>query len=573
MSQALAELSEALQQTSRLTVDEALALAELIPVLHQAVGAPAGPTPETTEPTAEPSVLTAEPAESFREDPRFALALASIAESAAHHALRTQIYAAHLLEATSAHTLTVDELNAQQAGTIDFTRPAERTGQRATFTSTSALLSSWLHIEHHEALRRVASANHVFAQFDYQHQQYPAQFPLLTQRFNDPTLPPAEALSVARRLGALEPVREEFDAPTTSTVRGADGQLLEAMLDHELGEADPATRRKGINAVIKSAKEQKSEEQPEAQEGIFRRGLRHGLVRYELALRPTRAELFESGIAQSDNPRSDAGQAAREAFIDNNSDPADAANPTNASDASDATDATTEHPDFVTDEEAAASEATDTAPITPAARRLNGLMSLLELNSKLLQRLLDATLHGAQEDAQATAGSQELKVPVIKPQVVVTISLAELEGRADTFGITSHGFKLSATDLRQTLAKARIIPIVLGGKGEILDIGRAQRKHPNYMRLGVAVRDRGCLVPGCTMDPERCNIHHVWFWSEGGVTAVYWSAMLCDTHHHDVHAGLIKVIPNDGVPQVILPAFMDPTQTPVRNQYHFAATT
>ena len=47
--------------------------------------------------------------------------------------------------------------------------------------------------------------------------------------------------------------------------------------------------------------------------------------------------------------------------------------------------------------------------------------------------------------------------------------------------------------------------------------------------------------------------------------------MLCDTHHHDVHAGLIKVIPDGGVPKVILPSFIDPAQQPVRNNYHMAA--
>ncbi|KSU68167.1 HNH endonuclease signature motif containing protein [Arthrobacter sp. NIO-1057] len=539
IGQAIADLNQAIRSTSAFTADQALAIAALIPDLHQFIAPSTGAGPEN------------QPA--YSQDPRFALALAQSTELAAHQALRTQVYAAHLLESTAAHTLTTDELEAVRAGSTDFTEPAQCTSQRPSFRNSTDLLASWLCLEHFEAQRRTDSAHHVFAQYDYQHHVYPAQFPLMAQRFHDGSLPPAEALSAARRLGSLEPKRTEFAPPTTSTVRDEQGQLVESVLNLEMDESEPATRHKAVTLVIKTAREHQSQEQPEAEEGIFRKGLRRGLIWYEMGLRPVRAELFESGLAQSDNPRSGAGQTAREAFVDKNAE---------------AQESTGEHPDFVTDEEAATAESTDSAPISPATRRLNAVMNLLELNAKRLKRLQEAMGKRANSPDSSPPETEDPDLPVIKPQVVVMLTLAELEGRAETHGITGHGFKLSATDLRQTLAKAKIIPMVLGGKGELLDIGRSQRKHPGYMRLGISVRDRGCIVPGCTMDPERCNIHHIWSWSEGGVTSVYWSAMLCDTHHHDVHAGLIKVIPDGGVPKVILPNFVDPTQTPVRNRYN-----
>lgn len=539
IGQAIASLTHAIQDNPVLSASDALQIATLIPTLHQSI--------------APDSVAGSDPRSAAQQDPRFALALASSAEAAAHEALRTQTLATHLVESTAAHTLTSDELKAVRSRTVDFTREAHRTGQRPTFRNSTDLLASWLHLENFDAKRRIASAHHVFAQFDYQHQQFPAQFPLMAQRFQDTSRPPAEAVSAARRLSSLEPQRGEFDAPTISTIRTEDGELLESLVDLEMDEPDTATRRKGINGIFKTAREQQSEEEPEAQEGVFRKGKRHGLVVYEIALRPLRSELFESALAQSDNPRSQAGQAAREAFSE---------------DAGQDASSSSGHPDFVTDEEAASSEAAEPAPITPAARRLNALMLLLGANAKSIKRLLDRRQAQAPGSDPPPSEGEDPDLPVIAPQVVVMLTLEELEGRAKTHGVTAHGFSLSPTDLRQALAKAKIIPMVLGGKGEILDIGRSQRKHPRYMRLGISVRDRGCIVPGCTMDPERCNIHHIKFWSEGGVTAVYWSAMLCDTHHHDVHAGLIRVIPDSGVPKVILPRFMDPTQTPVRNRYN-----
>ncbi|MFD1375899.1 HNH endonuclease signature motif containing protein [Micrococcus antarcticus] len=551
VSQALAGLAQAIKDAPALAVDDALAVAAFIPVLHQ-------------------TLLCADPATGpephYLHDPRYALALATAAETSAHQALRTQIYAAHLVDDTAAHTLAQVELTAARQGTTDFSVPAQRTGKRPSFTGPAALLASWLRIDHFEAKRRIQSASHVFAQYDYQHQRHQAQFPLLARRFADLRQPPAEVLSAARRLGALEPQRDEYAAPATASALTEDGELLESIVNRQLDEPDPGTRRQLINSFLKSQKERLGKKRPEVQEGLYRRGERGGLVHYDLALRPTRAELFESGISQSDNPRSGSGQAAREAFDQS---PGQRTEQDAAPGTSYQADAGG-HPDFLTDEEAAASEDPVSPPLSPAARRLNGLMNLLEINTKRLQELLDAARNGGTPKRADGNDAGTVDVPTITPQVVVMLTLDELEGRARTHGITQHGFKLDATDLRQTLARARIIPMVLGGRGELLDIGRSQRKHPNYMRLGVAVRDRGCIVPGCTMDPERCNIHHIWFWSEGGVTAVYWSAMLCDTHHHDVHAGSIKVIADDGVPKVILPSFVDPTQTPVRNSYHMA---
>ncbi|MGH3651648.1 HNH endonuclease signature motif containing protein [Glutamicibacter sp.] len=551
ISQALAGLAQAIKDAPALAVDDALALAAFIPALHQTLLCP-GPA--------------AGPAPHYLDDPRYALALATAAEASTYQALRTQIYAAHLVEDTAAHTLAQDELTAARQGAADFSVPAQRTGKRPSFTGPAALLASWLRTDHFEAKRRLQAAGHVFAQYDYQHLRHRAQFPLLAMRFADLRQPPAEVLSAARRLSALEPKRDEYAAPATASALTEDGELLESIVDQQLDEPDPGTRRQLVNSFLKSQKERLGKKRPEAQEGLYRRGERDGLVHYDLALRPARAELFESGISQSDNPRSGAGQAAREAFAE----PPGSRPEQDAASGTFYQAGTGRHPDFLTDEEAAASEDPVSAPLSAAARRLNGLMNLLEINTRRLQELLHAARNGGTPTSAVGTDPGTVEVPTITPQIVVMLTLDELEGRARTHGITQHGFKLDAADLRQTLARARIIPMVLGGRGELLDIGRSQRKHPSYMRLGVAVRDRGCIVPGCTMDPERCNIHHIWFWSEGGVTAVYWSAMLCDTHHHDVHAGLIKVIPDDGVPKVILPSFIDPTQTPVRNSYHMA---
>ncbi|MCZ4151870.1 hypothetical protein BZG21_46670, partial [Escherichia coli] len=90
------------------------------------------------------------------------------------------------------------------------------------------------------------------------------------------------------------------------------------------------------------------------------------------------------------------------------------------------------HPDFVTDEEAAASEEPGPEPLSPAARRLNGLMNLLEINSKRLQELLHAVQNRESGQGTEDLADGSVKVPAITPKIVVMLTLDELEGRART---------------------------------------------------------------------------------------------------------------------------------------------
>ncbi|GAA1414149.1 hypothetical protein AUR04nite_20030 [Glutamicibacter uratoxydans] len=484
-------------------------------------------------------------------DPRFALAYTQQVEHAAGSVARAQIRAAHLLQASAAQALDKEELDlVRRPAELDWSTPARRCTGRTTFKSPQDLLAAWLNINYFDARDRVNAASQLIAQFDYQHQQHPPKFARMAQRFADRTQRPAEIISAARRLQSLEPPADEFTPVASATAQDAAGELVEELVDRALDEPNADTRRSEVNAIFKRVREESREEDPESHTGLYDRGSKSGLKRYELLLDSLDAEYFASLLAQADNPRTEAGGAARQnranvvfgAF--GQQEPAD------------------EHPDFITDDEAAARwEDADEAAPSIAQRRLNALMSFLRINSQRLRTLLKTQRTGQAPAAEA----DDLLVSTVAPQVVVTLTLAELEERAASYGITEHGHRLTPTQLRQVLARGKIIPIVLGGKGEVLDVGRSQRYHTDPMRLAIRIRDGGCIVPGCTMDPESCSVHHIWFWSQGGITSVYWGAMLCETHHHDVHAGLIKVIADGGVPKVILPRFMDPSGTPVRN--------
>ncbi|MGH3792150.1 MAG: HNH endonuclease signature motif containing protein [Pseudonocardiaceae bacterium] len=84
---------------------------------------------------------------------------------------------------------------------------------------------------------------------------------------------------------------------------------------------------------------------------------------------------------------------------------------------------------------------------------------------------------------------------------------------------------------RLAACDAKIIPVVLSGDSEPLDVGRAMRTVPLGIRRALVARDRGCTFPGCDRAPALCHAHHVLEWNNDGYTEVNNMCLLCPTHH------------------------------------------
>ena len=97
------------------------------------------------------------------------------------------------------------------------------------------------------------------------------------------------------------------------------------------------------------------------------------------------------------------------------------------------------------------------------------------------------------------------------------------------------GTKTSASQARRMACNAGIIPIVLDGDSQPLDIGREQRLHTRYQRIAMAVRDNGCVVEGCDRPPAWTEAHHLIWWEHGGPTNVEDGALGCGYHHTLFH--------------------------------------
>ena len=91
--------------------------------------------------------------------------------------------------------------------------------------------------------------------------------------------------------------------------------------------------------------------------------------------------------------------------------------------------------------------------------------------------------------------------------VVVTMTLEQLIADLDHAGVCTldTGGRITAAEARRLACTAGIIPVVLGGKSQPLDVGRRRRLHNETMRIAMGVRDRGCTAEGCETPPASAT--------------------------------------------------------------------
>lgn len=191
------------------------------------------------------------------------------------------------------------------------------------------------------------------------------------------------------------------------------------------------------------------------------------------------------------------------------------------------------------------------------------------------QRLLDGLVGACKA---ALAAGDLPAAGGLRPQVMVTIDYRDLLERLGGDAPQSHApgsnagtlmftGPITASTVRKIACDADIIPIVLGGQGRILDVGRASRVFPPHIRKAITARDRGCAFPQCTIPAPWCEAHHINYWSRGGSTGVSNGALLCSHHHHLIHKEQWTIQLRSGVPWFIPPPHVDPRKAPRRNRY------
>jgi hypothetical protein len=139
----------------------------------------------------------------------------------------------------------------------------------------------------------------------------------------------------------------------------------------------------------------------------------------------------------------------------------------------------------------------------------------------------------------------------------VTLDHATLKADLDAAGVgtgvgtTADGTDLPPDTLRRLACDAEIIPAVLGGHGEVLDVGRLRRPVTTAIWTALVLRDRHCTFPTCRRPPLMCHAHHIVHWAVGGKTSLDNLALLCGHHHRVLHhtPWQIRLNPTDRKPE------------------------
>lgn len=169
-------------------------------------------------------------------------------------------------------------------------------------------------------------------------------------------------------------------------------------------------------------------------------------------------------------------------------------------------------------------------------------------NADALETLLTTTLAGE----QLPAGGE-------RPQITVTIDHDDLRRRlpGDKTTLEPGEEPLSPTNARRIACDAEILPVLLSGPSQPLDVGRTRRTAPAHIRTALLARDGRCAFPRCDRPPGLPEAHHIRHWADGGSTAVDNMVMLCGHHHRTVHAQGWKIDLSTGTP-----TFTSPTDPP-----------
>ncbi len=126
------------------------------------------------------------------------------------------------------------------------------------------------------------------------------------------------------------------------------------------------------------------------------------------------------------------------------------------------------------------------------------------------------------------------------PEVTVLIDLCTLIDGMHEHSVCEleDGCTLPVSTVRRLCCDAEIVPVVLGGDGEVLDVGRSRRTPNRAQRRALRAMHRTCIHPGCTVPFAHTKAHHVRFWGrDTGPTDIANLAPLCERHHHLVHEG------------------------------------
>ncbi|WP_062315887.1 HNH endonuclease signature motif containing protein [Demequina maris] len=166
--------------------------------------------------------------------------------------------------------------------------------------------------------------------------------------------------------------------------------------------------------------------------------------------------------------------------------------------------------------------------------------------------LVDLTRHGMRCEAPGSGVSTEVVIRIDHDALRTGVGL----GSCDAVSTP-----LSAGQTRRLAVDMKVLPLVLGGGSQVLDVGYARRFFTPAQRHALAERDGGCAF--CHAPVAWCDAHHIAWWKEdSGPTDLSNGVLLCTRCHHRIHDDGWQVRATATKVWFIPPTSVDPAQRP-----------
>ncbi|MEB0266073.1 HNH endonuclease signature motif containing protein [Cryobacterium sp. 10I5] len=121
--------------------------------------------------------------------------------------------------------------------------------------------------------------------------------------------------------------------------------------------------------------------------------------------------------------------------------------------------------------------------------------------------------------ASDAAAGPETETPALQPGVI--------EGTAVT---------VSSETLERNRCDSGLLNVTFDDHGRGVDLGREQRTFSPAQRAALALRDGGCMWPGCDRPPSWTETHHIQHWTDdAGETNLADGILLCRSDHLRLH--------------------------------------
>jgi hypothetical protein len=144
------------------------------------------------------------------------------------------------------------------------------------------------------------------------------------------------------------------------------------------------------------------------------------------------------------------------------------------------------------------------------------------------------------------------------PTVLVRVDQADLVNGRGAGWIDGIQEPIPMAGITQFVCAGGVQKVLFNTDRAAIGLGSPQRCFTPQQRRAIAVRDGGCVIPGCSTPVGWCEIHHVQEYSRGGPTHTDNGVALCWFHHRSIDQGGWHVSMRHGVPHVRPPGWIDP---------------